>query len=90
MPLKSADEMLAQLRDFLPNVRQAVIQFEELERRFGEDADFRALWEQDSAAALRAVGINPDARIEMGLEPYDRQGPQCVTCITPMGNACHC
>ena len=89
MPVKSADQMLAQLKIFLPNMRAAILQYEELEQKFEADPDFRDLWERDSAAALRAVGINPDARTEMGLEPYD-QGPRCDWCTTPLGNACHC
>ncbi len=89
MAVKTADQMLAQLRIFLPNMRTAIGQFEELEQKFENDPDFRDLWERDSAAALRAVGIDPDVRTEMGFEPYDR-GPNCDWCVTPQGNACHC
>jgi hypothetical protein len=87
--MKNADEKLASTIEFLPNARQAIAQIEEVERLLRDDADFRNLWNTDSAAALRQVGIHPDARIEMGRGPYT-DGPECEWCITPIGNACHC
>jgi hypothetical protein len=92
MAIKSAEEKLRELNEYVPNLRTAVQQFEEMRTRLEQDESFRKLWETDSAAALRAVGINPDARMEMGLPRYDdaEHGPECNLCITPMGNACHC
>jgi hypothetical protein len=89
MPAKSAQEKIQDLKQFIPNARKAITQFEELLRRMESDEGFRTLWETDSAKALEAVGIDPEARQEMGMEPYDR-GPECNNCITPQGNACHC
>ena len=92
--MKSADEKLADTVEFLPNARRAIAQIEEVERLLHDDEEFRNLWNTDSAAALRQVGIDPDARVEMGLDPYpakdDESGPRCDWCITPQGNACHC
>ena len=89
MPTKSAHEKIQELRQFIPNARRAITQFEELLRRMESEESFRSLWESNSAEALKAVGIDPEARQEMGKEPYDR-GPECTYCITPNGNACHC
>jgi uncharacterized ferritin-like protein (DUF455 family) len=89
MPVKSADEMLKSTVSFLDKLRKAVAQLEEMKRRLEGDAEFRKLWETNSAAALRQVGINPDARMEVGLEAYEK-GPRCDWCVTPNGNACHC
>jgi hypothetical protein len=88
MPVKSAKEKLQDLRTFIPNAKKAIAQFEQLARRL-EEPEFQKLWESDSAAALRAVGIDPEARQEMGLPAY-KDGAQCNNCITPGGNACHC
>ena len=89
MPTKSAQEKIQELRQFIPNARRAITQFEELLRRMESEESFRSLWENNSAEALKAVGIDPEARQEMGKESYDR-GPECNYCITPNGNACHC
>jgi hypothetical protein len=88
MPVKSAKEKLQDLRTFIPNAKKAIVQFEQLAKRL-EEPEFQKLWDSDSAAALRAVGINPEARQEMGLPAYD-QGARCDYCITPQGNTCHC
>lgn len=87
--MKNADEKLANTIEFLPNARRAIAQIEEVERLLRDDEDFRNLWNTDSAAALRQVGIDPDARMEMGRGPY-AEGPECEWCVTPNGNACHC
>jgi hypothetical protein len=89
VPIKTANEKIADLKVFLPNAKKAIAQFEALSARLEADADFRKLWETDSAKALEAVGIDPEARQEMGLGPYEH-GPECNNCITPQGNACHC
>ena len=81
--------MTSELAEFISNVKTGVRQLEELHRRLETEKEFQKLWETDSGKALRAVGINPDARMEAGREPYER-GPECVWCITPLGNACHC
>lgn len=92
--MKNADEKLADTVEFVPNARRAIAQFEEVEHLLRDDVTFRNLWNTDSAAALRQVGIDPDARVEMGLGPYpdkdSKDGPECNWCITPNGNACHC
>ena len=89
MPAKSAQEKIQELKVFIPNAKQAIAKFEELLRRMESDERFRTLWETNSAEALEAVGIDPEARIEMGKEAY-AEGPECNYCITPNGNACHC
>lgn len=89
MALKTADEMASSTDDFIARVGEAVTKFEALRDRLRSDATFRDLWERDSAQALREVGIDPEARQEVGYPPYDR-GPECNNCITPQGNACHC
>ena len=89
MAVKSAQEKIQDLKVFIPNAKIAIAQFEEFLGKMEADASFRRLWETDSAAALRTVGINPDSRMEMGYEEY-AQGPECNNCITPLGNACHC
>ena len=89
MAMKSAAEEIAYLKTFIPNAKKAIAQFEEMQRLLETQEEFRKLWESNSADALRQVGINPDARVEMGKEPYP-EGVQCNYCITPQGNACHC
>lgn len=89
VPAKDAATKIADLKVFIPNAKKAIDQFEALLARMEADAGFRTLWETDSAQALIAVGIDPESRSEMGLGPYS-DGPQCVNCITPQGNACHC
>jgi len=86
MPKKSAEEKLREYQTFLPNAQSAVAKFAEHKRRLESEADFRALWETDPAATLRAVGIDPEARREMGFGEYDSRGVQCEWCITPLGN----
>lgn len=88
MPVKSAKEKLRDLSTFIPNAKKAIAKFELLAKRL-EEPEFQKLWESDPAAALRAVGIDPEARQEMGLPAYEK-GPRCDNCITPSGNACHC
>ena len=88
-PIKSAEEKIADLRLFIPKATNAILQFQALLTRLETDSDFRKLWNRDSGAALSAVGIDPEARRELGLGPYE-DGAQCVNCITPGGNACHC
>jgi hypothetical protein len=89
MPLKSAQVMSADVAAFLARAREALKTTEAFQRRLAEDAEFAALWERDSAAALRAAGIDPEARQEVGFGPY-AEGAQCNWCITPNGNSCHC
>ena len=89
-PVKTADQKIEDLRTFMPNARRAIEQFQALLDRLEAEPDFRTLWNTDPAAALQAVGIDPDSRTEMGLEPYQVKGPECNYCITPQGNACHC
>jgi hypothetical protein len=92
MAIKPAKQKLQELNEYLPNLKKAIQQFEDMRTRLEQDEAFCKLWETDSAAALRAVGINSDARMEMGLPPYDdaERGPRCDWCVTPKGNACHC
>ncbi len=89
MAVKPAKQMASELAQFIGNVRRSIQQLEDLQRRLETDATFRKAWESDSAKALRTVGINPDARMEVGRGAYER-GPECTWCITPKGNACHC
>ena len=70
MPVKSADDKLQDTIAFLENARTAIAQIEEMKRLLETDEEYRKLWEADSAAALRQVGIDPEARQEMGLGPY--------------------
>ncbi len=81
--------MLASTNTYLEKLKKATAQLEEVQRRLEHDPEFRKLWEADSAKALIEVDIDPDARMEMGLEPYEK-GPECNWCVTPQGNACHC
>ena len=89
MSVKPAVVKLRDTITFLDGSKKAIMQIEEMRRRLESDKAFCELWEKDSAEALRQVGINPDARTEMGLEPYE-EGPRCDWCVTPQGNACHC
>jgi hypothetical protein len=89
MPVKSAAEKLQDTTAFLDNAKTAIAQIEEMRRLLETDEEFRKLWEADSAAALRQVGIDPESRQEMGLGAYE-EGPRCDWCVTPNGNACHC
>ena len=89
MPVKSAAEKLQDTIAFLENAKTAITQIEEMRRLLETDEEFRKLWDADSAAALRQVGIDPDSRQEMGLGPY-AEGARCDWCVTPNGNACHC
>ncbi|MDT5355546.1 MAG: hypothetical protein QOJ56_4078 [Mycobacterium sp.] len=77
--IKNADEKLATIVEFLPIARRAIGQIEEFERLLRDDEEFRNLWNTDSAAALRQVGIDPDARVEMGRGPYPDKDACCVT-----------
>ena len=89
-PVKTAEQKIEDLRTFVPNARRAVEQFQALLERLEAEAEFRTLWNTDPAAALQAVGIDPDSRMEMGLESYRIRGAECRNCVTPMGHACHC
>jgi len=89
MSVKPAKQMASELSDFLENAKKSIEQIENLKNKLENDEDFQRLWESDSAKALIALGITPDARMEMGKEPYI-MGPECIWCITPKGNACHC
>jgi hypothetical protein len=90
--MKTAKQKLKTLKVFLKNAKRAIKLTEKLAERLETDPAFQRLWETDSAAALRKVGIDPDARMEMGLPPYKdpSKGHECNNCITPMGHACHC
>jgi hypothetical protein len=81
--------MASEPAEFISNVKTSVQQLEELHRRLETEKQFQKLWETDSGKALRAVGINPDARMEAGRESYER-GPECVMVHHPAGNAWHC
>ncbi|MCX6880859.1 MAG: hypothetical protein NTW21_44720 [Verrucomicrobia bacterium] len=87
--MKTAAEKLNDLKAFLPNAKRAIEMTEKFAQLLETDPAFQRLWESDSAAALRQVGIDPEARAEMGLPPYSK-GPECNWCITPHGKACHC
>jgi hypothetical protein len=87
--VKPAVEVAKDLETWIPKAKKAIVLAEDLRQRLETDEEFQKLWETDSAEALRRVGIDPDARKEVGLPPYD-QGPECTNCITPMGNYCHC
>ncbi len=87
--MKTATEKLNDLKVFLPNVKHAIELTDKFAKLLETDPAFQRLWESDSAAALRQVGINPEARMEMGYPEYSK-GPECNWCITPNGNACHC
>jgi hypothetical protein len=86
MTKKTAKQKLEELKGFIPNAKKAIAQFENLKTKLETDDKFCKLWDSDSAEALRQVGINPEARVEMGLPPYSK-GPECHNCITPQGNA---
>jgi hypothetical protein len=89
--MKTAKQKLKTLKVFLKNAKRAIRLTEKLAERLETDSKFQKLWESDSAAALRKVGIDPDARMEMGLPAYNKsKGPECNNCITPLGHACHC
>ncbi len=88
--MKTAAEKLNDLKVFIPNAKRAIELTENFAKLLETDPAFQRLWESDSAAALRQVGIDPDARIAMGYPPYSERGPECNWCITPQGNACHC
>jgi len=81
--------MASEPAEFISNVKTSVQQLEELHRRLETEKQFQKLWETDSGKALRAVGINPDVRMEAGRESYER-GPECVMVHHPAGNAWHC
>ena len=85
MAVKAPELVVQDLEKFITNAKKALRQCEELKRRLESDENFKKLWEKDSGKALTEVGINPDARKEMGLPPYEK-GPRCDWCITPNGN----
>ena len=89
MTVKSASVMANDVAGFLVRAKEALRVTEEFQRRLTDDSEFAALWERDSAGALREAGIDPEARQEMGMPPYS-EGPECNWCTTPNGNACHC
>ncbi len=89
MPIKSAQVMANDVGSFLEKARVAIKTTEDFQKRLLDDTAFAELWERDSAAALREAGIDPEARQEVGLPPYEN-GPECNWCITPNGNTCHC
>jgi hypothetical protein len=89
MNVKPAKVMASDLGNFLQKATDAIARIEAFKERLETDPDFQALWEADSAKALLAMGIDPDARMEVGGEPYV-MGPRCDWCVTPNGNACHC
>jgi hypothetical protein len=89
MNVKPAKVMASDLGNFLQKAADAIAKIEAFKERLETDPDFQALWEADSAKALLAMGIDPDARMEVGEEPYV-MGPRCDWCVTPNGNACHC
>jgi hypothetical protein len=89
MAVKSPDEMADTLETFLERTREGMVKFDALMGRLRTDETFRGLWDRDSAQALREVGIDPEARTELGMAPYER-GPECRPCWTPQGNPCHC
>jgi hypothetical protein len=90
--VRPAAEMADNADALLANVQDALAKIKEFSERVRSDEEFAQLWDTDSAAALRQVGIDPDARRELGYEPYDDKlrGPECMWCVTPNGNACHC
>ncbi len=87
--MKTAAEKLKDSKAFLENAKHATKLLEKFTQLLETDPTFQRLWETDSAAALRQVGIDPDARMQMGLPPYEK-GPECNWCYTPKGNLCHC
>ena len=87
--MKTAAEKLKDSKTFLENAKRATKLLERFTELLETDPLFQRLWEKDSAAALRQVGIDPQARMEMGLPPYEK-GPECNWCYTPLGNLCHC
>ena len=91
MAVKSAAHMQQTLDAIIPTLTSPVAktQAAALKRLFESDPGFHALWEKDSATALKKAGVDPDSRMEMGMEPYER-GPECNWCTTPKGNLCHC
>lgn len=89
MAVKPASVMANDLSDFLKKAAVATKKIEDFKTRLENDAEFQKLWENDSAKALIEMGIDPDARTEVGEQPYI-MGPRCDWCITPNGNACHC
>jgi hypothetical protein len=89
MPIKSAQVMATDVGVFVERARAALATTEAFQKRLTTDAEFAALWDRDSAAALREAGIDPEARQEVGFGPYS-SGPECNWCITPLGNTCHC
>ena len=71
MALKTASVMAADVATFLENAKAAIVVTENFQRRLVEDSEFAKLWDEDSAAALRLAGIDPEARQEMGFGPYE-------------------
>lgn len=90
--VRPAAEMAERVDAKLDKIQSALAQLETFRDRLRNDSEFQNLWNSDSAAALREVGIDPDARTEMGYPPYDdpERGPMCEMCWTPNGNLCHC
>jgi hypothetical protein len=89
MPVKSAAEKLQDTIAFLDTAKASIAQIQGMRRLLETEDEFRKLWEADSAAALRQVGIDPASRQEMSLGSY-AEGARCDWCVTPNGNACHC
>ncbi|WP_375289323.1 hypothetical protein [Qipengyuania sp.] len=89
MTVKTAKVMAADLGEFRKKAEAALEKIEAFQKRLETEPEFQALWESDSAQALKVMGIDPEARQEVGREAYVL-GPECDWCITPKGNACHC
>jgi hypothetical protein len=89
---RSADRDIKVVNEFVPKAATAIRKLETLRDKLKNDPEFRKLYETDFIAALEKVGIDPNARTEMGLPPLekDKIPSDSHSCITPNGNACLC
>jgi|GEM_PF-3133121 hypothetical protein len=73
------------------NLTVALGQLEAVHKLLRDDSAAQALWLTDTKAVLRSVGIDPEARQEVGMAAFDDAGgAQCFWCTTPSGSLCKC
>jgi hypothetical protein len=89
---RSAERDIKVVDDSVPKAAAAIKKLETLRNKWKNDPEFRKLYETDFMAALEKVGIDLNARTEMGLPPLEKGKvpADSKSCITPQGNACLC
>jgi hypothetical protein len=89
---RSAERDIQVVEDFIPKAEAAIKKLGTLRDKLKNDSEFRKLYETDFMTALEKIGIDPNARTEMGLPSLEKGKipADSKNCITPQGNACVC